>query len=215
MSRHAATYTCDLCGSENAARNALARAEAEVLAERKRGDEYLAKWGDALKAVARLTDEARARELVLKDSVATWRNAHELLEAKVARLKGYVRMALDELGVPTDMYPANVTNAVEFLSECFNADLAARADAIIPLNDEQAEAFKALSESIKSEQRLEAELAKAPTWPTVEALQEQLKASEAKFQRCLKSENAARSALARSEAEVARLNKLDTTYHHD
>jgi len=323
MSRHAATYTCDLCGSENAARNALARAEAEVLAERKRGDEYLAKWGDALKAVARLTDEARARELVLKDSVATWRNAHELLEAEVARLKGYVRMALDELGVPTDMYPANVTNAVEFLSECFKADLAARADAIIPLNDEQAEAFKALSESIKSEQRLEAELrdepkgevfwthgwrkraekaeaelesikkrsgdwtvterkleverslrrkmaerlkryedglgakdhfliraqqaeaqldalleanannglelmdevgkrklaeaelAKAPTWATVEALQEQLKASEAKFQRCLKSENAARSALARSEAEVARLNKLDTTYHHD
>jgi len=76
-----------------------------------------------------LTDEVRARELVLKDSVATWRNAYELLEAKVARLKGYVRMALDELGVPTEMYPAPVANAVEFLNECFKADLAARYEA--------------------------------------------------------------------------------------
>jgi len=72
-----------------------------------------------------------------------------------------------------------------------------------------------LMDEVGKRKLAEAELAKAPTWATVEALQEQLKASEAKFQRCLKSENAARSALARSEAEVARLNKLDTTYHHD
>ena len=40
------------------------KAEAEVLSERKRGDEYLAKWGDALKTVARLEwmlDEAVKR----------------------------------------------------------------------------------------------------------------------------------------------------------
>jgi len=205
-------------------------------------------------------------------------------EAEVAALRSQVEAACaSPAGCPEQAKVAHLTEEARKTAVRFDtvfeqrnkaeAELLAiaEADAIIPLNEEQAEAFKALSESIKNEQRLEAELAhaieardkseawavaeckvrgeaeaqldalleanannglelmdevgkrkqaeaelaKAPTWPTVEALQEQLKASEAKFQRCLKSENAARSALARSEAEVARLNKLDTTYHHD
>lgn len=39
------------------------------------------------------------------------------LREKIEQLKGLIRMALDELGVPSPEYPAPVTNAVEFLKE--------------------------------------------------------------------------------------------------
>jgi len=37
--------------------------------------------------------------------------------AELDKLRGFVRMALDELGVPQPEYPAPITNAVEFLRE--------------------------------------------------------------------------------------------------
>ena len=39
------------------------------------------------------------------------------LEAENKLLKGFIKMALDELGVPTKDYPAPVSNAVNFLNE--------------------------------------------------------------------------------------------------
>lgn len=44
------------------------------------------------------------------------------LMAENERLRGYIRMALDELGVPMEMYPANVANAVDFLNESLKSD---------------------------------------------------------------------------------------------
>lgn len=39
------------------------------------------------------------------------------VEAALAEARGYVQMALDELGVPDENYPAPVANAVAFLRE--------------------------------------------------------------------------------------------------
>jgi len=44
------------------------------------------------------------------------------LQAVLARLKGYIRMALDELSIPAETYPANLANAVNLLNECTDTD---------------------------------------------------------------------------------------------
>ena len=121
-------------------------AEAEVIFERKRGDEYLAKWGDALKTVARLRELEHEHISQIQQAKAEVRALNKLLTNAVKEEAGAVNwMERHDFPMPEAELPA-----------------IAEADAIIPLNDEQAEAFKALSESIKSEQRLEAELRDEP-----------------------------------------------------
>ena len=41
----------------------------------------------------------------------------EKLQAENKLIKGFIRMALDELGVPNEDYPAPVSNAVDFLNQ--------------------------------------------------------------------------------------------------
>ena len=42
-------------------------------------------------------------------------------KAEIALIRGFVKMALDELGVPNKDYPAPVANAVSFLKEALEA----------------------------------------------------------------------------------------------
>lgn len=63
-----------------------------------------------------------------QSSAADYEHDVEQAEAEVERLRGYVRMALDELGVPGEGYPANIANAVDFLNECLKPDLARRVE---------------------------------------------------------------------------------------
>lgn len=40
----------------------------------------------------------------------------------IGHMKGLIRMALNELGVPNETYPAPVTNAVDFLRQALVAE---------------------------------------------------------------------------------------------
>ena len=49
--------------------------------------------------------------------MSTYPEEFKALEEENKLIKGLVKMALDELGVPSKDYPANVANAVGFLEE--------------------------------------------------------------------------------------------------
>jgi len=64
-----------------------------------------------------------------------------------------------------------VSRSGDWMIDRMNEDeLLQEADAIIPLDEEQAEALRALSESIKNEQRLETEVARLRLWRSDESL---------------------------------------------
>ena len=46
----------------------------------------------------------------------------EKIKAENEMLKGMIRMALDELGVPNDQYPAPVSNAVDILNQALKCE---------------------------------------------------------------------------------------------
>jgi hypothetical protein len=102
---------------------------------------------------------AKENREAMNNAVAAWRKAEAELMARPRGIGDGDIQALFDRAEKAEAEVARLRWTYEPTDEQVDAAMR-EADAIIPLNEEQAEAFKALSESIKTEQSLRAEVAR-------------------------------------------------------